>query len=190
MATAKTIKAKYYTKEVLKYLLLCGVFTIAASSPNFSYLLMKKVFSQKKIPKRKAVDTFSYLKRRGLIELKRDGYDMEMALTPGGRKLAGKYQIDDLEIQHPKEWDGKWRLVIFDIPTTSNTIRNVFRRKLKELGFFRLQKSIWIYPFPCQEEIKLLREFLEADKKQIQVLEVSKLEDDQLLRKIFQLKPS
>ena len=101
--------------------------------------------------------------------------------------MAGKYQIDDLQIPRPKKWDKKWRVIIFDIPASSNTIRNVFRRKLKEFGFYPLQKSIWVYPFECTEEIALLRDFLRADKKQIQVLEVSKMEDDRFLRKIFDL---
>jgi len=92
-----------------------------------------------------------------------------------------------LSIARPKKWDGKWRLIIFDIPAASNVIRDVFRGKLKEFGFCQLQKSTWIYPFECTEEIKLLRDFLGADKKEIQVLEISKMEDDRYLRKIFNL---
>ena len=63
----------------------------------------------------------------------------------------------------------------------------MFRRKLKEFGFYCLQQSVWIIPYPCQEEIELLREFLGLNKKQIQVLEVIKLENEAFFKKIFKL---
>ncbi len=181
------IKAKYYTREILKYLLLAGAVYIAASSPYFALNLTKNIFHLKKLKRKNANYTFNYLKKRGLIEIKREGRDIQVALTKEGKKRAGKYQINDLEIEKPKKWDKKWRVAIFDIPVSSGIIRDVFRRKLKEFGFYSLQKSIWVYPYPCQEEIKLLREFLGAEKKQIQVLEVIKLEDDKFLRKHFQI---
>lgn len=180
------IKTKYYSKEVLKYLLLIGAVYIAASSPYFILKLTKNIFRQK-LPRKKIDNTFKYLKRRGLISIKRDGHDVCIALTPEGKKRAGKYQIDDLEIEKLKKWDGKWRIVIFDIPNASRMIRDIFRRKLKEFGFQLLQQSVWVYPFPCQGEIKLLRDFLGLNKRQIQVLEVTKLEEDYFLRKAFQI---
>lgn len=180
------IKAKYYSKEILKYLLLAGAIYIAASSPYFVLSLMKNILKST-APKRKFTYAFNYLKKRGLIEIKKEGHDVIIHLTKEGRKRAGKYQIDDLEIEKSKKWDKKWRMVIFDIPATSRLIRDIFRRKLKEFGFYLLQKSVWIYPYPCKEEIELLREFLGLDRRQIQVLEVTKLENERFLRKHFHL---
>ena len=180
------IKIRYYSKEILKYLLLAGAIYVAASSPYFVLNLMKKI-SKSRPQKRKFTYAFYYLKKRGLIESKREGHDIIIRLTKEGKKRAGKYQINDLEIEKPKKWDGKWRIVIFDIPTTSRLIRNIFRGKLKEFGFYPLQKSVWIFPYPCKEEIELLREFLGLNKRQVQVLEATKLEDDRFLRKHFQL---
>ena len=181
------IKTRYYSKEILKYLLLVGGVYIAASSPYFALNLTKNISQLKKLKRKNASYTFNYLKRRGLIEIKRDGHDVQIALTEEGRRRAGKYQIDDLEIERPKKWDKKWRVVIFDIPDSSRLIRNIFRRKLKEFGFYPLQQSVWIIPFPCRAEIELLREFLGANKKQIQILEVTKLENEKFFKKIFQL---
>ena len=130
---------------------------------------------------------FRYLKKKGLIELRREGNDVAISLTKEGRKRAGKYQIDDLFIERPKKWDGKWRVVAFDIPAVSNLIRNIFRRKLKELGFYRLQQSIWVFPFECKEEIRFLREFLGATPEQIRCIEAAAIEDDAPLRKYFKL---
>jgi len=180
------IKAKYYSKEILKYLLLAGAVYIAASSPYFALNLMKNI-SKPKPQKRKFTNAFNYLKKRGLIEIQRKGHDVCLALTKEGKKRAGKYQIDDLEIEKPKKWDKKWRVIIFDIPVASRMIRDAFRRKLKEFGFQPLQKSVWVYPYSCQEEIELLREFFGLNKRQIQILEVVKLEEDKFFRKIFGL---
>lgn len=187
MASARGIKAKYYSKEILKYLFVAGVLTVAGGGSYAGRSVARKLFQTNKHSQRKKTNSFYYLKKRGLIHMQRDGHDVRIALTKEGRKLAGKYQIDDLSIPRPKKWDEKWRLIVFDIPATSNIIRDVFRGKLKEFGFYQLQKSTWIYPFECKEEIKLLREFLGADRKQIQVLEVSKMEDDSHLRIIFEL---
>ena len=189
------------SKEILKYLLLAGVISVAASSPYFALHLTKNIGKQKnynakidissraryKHNKRKITDAFSYLKKRGFIEVKKENHDTQIALTKEGRKRAGKYKIDDLEIKRPRKWDEKWRLVIFDIPNSQSIKRNAFRRKLKELGFYSLQKSVWAHPFSCGEEVNLLREFLGLDKKQIQVLLVDKIETDSPLRKAYKL---
>ena len=188
MKKVRKIKIKYYSKEILKYLFLTGAVYIAASSPYFVLNLTKNIPNFKKeLSKRKSINAFNYLRRRGLIEMKREGHDVRIALTKKGRKRAGKYQIDDLEIEKPKKWDKRWRVVIFDIPNLSGVARDVFRRKLKEFSFYSLQQSVWVFPYPCQEEIGLLREFLGLNKRQVQVLEATKLEDDRFLRKHFQL---
>lgn len=187
MKSIHKIKIRYYTKEILKYLLLSGAIYIAASSPYFAFYLSRNIFKDKKIVRKKFTSSFWYLKKKGFLYLKREGHDVCVALTKEGKKRAGKYQIDDLYIERPNKWDGKWRIVIFDIPNSSHIIRNIFRRKLKEFGFYLLQKSVWIYPFKCQEEINFLREFLGVNKQQIQVLEVNRLENDNFLRKVFKI---
>ena len=187
MRAVRKIKIKYYTREILKYLLLAGAIYVAASSPSFAFALSRNIFKNKRVPRQKFSSTFWYLKKKGFLQLKKEGHDVCISLTKEGKKRAGKYQIDDLTIERPKRWDGKWRLVVFDIPNSSNIIRDVFRKKLKEFGFYPFQKSVWIYPFQCREEISLLREFFGVNKKQIQVLEVNRLEEDSFLRKKFKI---
>ena len=175
------------SKEILKYLFLVGAIYIAASSPYFIFYLMKNISELKNSKKRKITNAFSYLRRRGFIEIRKEKHDIRIALTEEGEKRAGKYQIDDLEIKNPKKWDRKWRVVIFDIPHEERIKRNAFRRKLKELGFYSLQKSVWVHPYQCKEEIGLLREFFGSGKKQIQILVAEKIENDSYLREFFGL---
>lgn len=186
-------KAIKVSREILKYLFLTGAIFIAASSPYFVAAFIKNIerskqFRGKKFQKKKLESTFQYLRRRGLLEIKKKNYDIIISLTKKGKERAKKYQIDDLKVRIPRKWDRKWRLVIFDIPHFQTTERNAFRRKLKELGFYPLQKSVWLYPFDCKKEIEFLRNFFGIEKDQIQVLLVEKIEDDKKIKKFFNLK--
>lgn len=52
-----------------------------------------------------------------------------------------------------KNWDNKWRVIIFDIPQELHRERIKLRKKLKSLGCHMLQKSVFIFPYPCEEEL-------------------------------------
>src|SRR5437667_2676521 len=55
-----------------------------------------------------------------------------------------------------REWDGRWRLVLFDVPTKQNSYRKRLRRYLQSKGFGYLQNSVWITPDSLEEERKIL----------------------------------
>ena len=188
MRAVRKIKAKHYTRQILVYLLVAGVLGLAGGGPAVGMKATEKIFGTGKSSKKKHTDTFRYLRKRGLVEWRREGHDIVIVLTKEGKKRAGKYQIDELVLEKPRKWDKKWRIVIFDIPNSSTFVRNVFRRKLKELGFYALQKSIWVHPYKCEEEIALLRDFLGSGPEEARVIEATKIERDDLLRKYFDLK--
>lgn len=45
-----------------------------------------------------------------------------------------------------REWDGKWRMVVFDLPENRRGLRNELRRQLRAAKFGGLQGSVWISP--------------------------------------------
>jgi phenylacetic acid degradation operon negative regulatory protein len=57
----------------------------------------------------------------------------------GGRDPARQYQ---------RGWDGKWRMILFDLPESKRGLRNELRRQLKSAQFGGLQKSVWVSPDP------------------------------------------
>lgn len=180
------MKAKN-SRKILEFLLIAGVVSIAATSPYFLHHLAKiilKMRQYKLSDKQKFNSAFNYLKKNGLIKIEKDGYDIKIFLTPRGEKRIKKYKIDDLKIIEPNKWDGKWRIVIFDISNNQRVERNAFRKKLKELGFYSLQKSVWLHSFDCKKEIGILREFFGLNLKQIIVFSVDKIEDDLLVKNI------
>ena len=75
--------------------------------------------------------------------------------------------------------------MIFDISQLKKFYREAFRGRLKELGFFPLQKSVWVYPFDCQAEIELLREFFGLSEKEIRLVVAESIGDDSKLKKFF-----
>lgn len=75
---------------------------------------------------------------------------------------------------------------MFDIPHEAKLIRDSFRRKLKNIGFVAFQKSIWIYPYPCENEIDFVTEYLKIGKY-LTLLTV-RIENDLPLREKFNLK--
>jgi len=101
--------------------------------------------------------------------------------------MAGWLQIDALKIKHPQKWDTKWRLVIFDISHLKKKYREAFRGKLKELGFWYLQKSVWLHPFECRDEIALLRDFFGLTKNEVRLITAEDIERDEEFAKHFKV---
>jgi hypothetical protein len=188
-------KYKYYikqpraeiVKDMLYWLLTVGAVYIAASSPRFIPGLLKAYQRWKKYPRKKVCDTFSRLRRQGLIETRMDGNQIHISLTEEGRKKAGHFQINDLKIKKPKTWDGKWRIVIFDIVELKKRHREAFRGKLKELGFRLLQKSVWLHPFDCEAEIDLMGDFFGLNKNDLQLIVAEKIENEAKIKEWFKI---
>ena len=182
------------TKKILQGVLIIGAICIAASSPYFSFYLaknLKQILRKRKLLQKRYKDpkfnnAFYYLRKRGYLDIKTHRGQIYISLTKEGKKRAGKYLIDDLEIKKPKFWDKKWRIVIFDIPNLTKAKREALRGKLKELGFFKLQQSVWVCPYDCQKELGLLRDFFGLNQKELKLI-TGKIEQDNFIKRIFKL---
>jgi hypothetical protein len=131
------------------------------------------------------------LKKRKLIEVvsEKDGH-IRVNLTNKGKKRVKEFTLENLSISKPKKWDRKWRVLIFDVPTHPkklNIARAALREKIKELGFYRLQHSAWIFPYPCEDEILLVAEIFGVTRY-IEILTVDKLLHESRIRSFFNLK--
>jgi len=140
-----------------------GVLLITLAAPGALQLL--KPFLRKY---KKRVQQPGYIQQRfrdladkGLITIGDTGDRTRITLTKLGKKQILEYQVDEMEIDVPLKWDSKWRVVIFDIPESRKTHRDVFRRKLIDLGFERIQDSVWRHKYPCSKEIEFLAHLYE-----------------------------
>jgi hypothetical protein len=113
------------------------------------------------------------LEKKKLIKFTDAG---SFVLTKGGKDILLKFEIDDIKLPdfNPREWDGKWRVLIFDIPEIIRAARDVFRNKIQELQFYNLQKSVYVTPKPCEKEILKLARMLGIEKS-VHILETIKL---------------
>ncbi len=133
---------------------------------------------------RMAQKTFYNMRRYRFIRRTKD--NSSYVLTPKGEKKLQFILIDEVVIKNPKKWDGKWWLVMYDLPIRFKKARNAFRWKLQDLGFFQFQKSAWAYPYPCEREMLFVADFYGV-RKHIAILEVNKIFDDSKMRTHFGL---
>lgn len=137
--------------------------------------------------RRKFRRTVLYAKKHGYIGIKERGDELTITLSELGQNKALRYSVDDMHIETPAVWDRKWRVVMFDIPEEMRLARNVFKDKLDEMGFAALQKSFYIHPFPCHNEIEFLRSLYSINQF-VKMLVVERLEGEDELKKRFELK--
>jgi len=188
-------KYKYYfkkpkseiVKDILYWLFVAESVIITATSPYFFRNILKVSKNLKKYPRKKVYDTFYYLRKHGFLEITQKNHQIYISLTREGKKKAGLFQIDSLKIKRPKKWDGEWRIVIFDIAQLKKIYREALRGKLKELDFYPLQKSVWIYPFDCRAEIELLKDFFGLSENEIRLIVAENIGNDKKLKEIFKL---
>ena len=126
------------------------------------YLLKRaKGKEQEKLLESRNVSRAIYrLKKRKQIRIMKSGAKTIIKLTERGRKRKLEYEYENIKVPQPKTWDKKWRLLMFDIPHKIKQARDTFRWKLKDLGFVPFQKSVWVYPYPCKDEIDFIAEYL------------------------------
>ncbi len=85
-------------------------------------------------------------------------------LTEKGKKRVITFNFSRMEVKVPEVWDGLWHMVIFDIPEKYKTARLSLRDKLLALGFFQCQKSVYIHPFSCADEVDFISNFFEVGR--------------------------
>ncbi len=122
--------------------------------------------------------------KKGLLELKND----QLIITQHGRRYLLKcLSLGEKERLDNKKWDKKWRVIIFDVPETKRFDRNNIRQALVSIGFLRLQNSVWVYPYNCEDLINLLKTDTETEKDVIYMI-VDQIENDEEIKKYFGLK--
>jgi CRISPR-associated endonuclease Cas2 len=171
-------------RVALKMLGVGGLFGTVIVAPNAVGAYTKLVGSLLEDgPTR--VRVYKELKRQDLIQIteEKDGIRLGLSMKAAHKLLA--IGADEVVILPMKKWDYHWRLVCFDIPAGKTSERLYFNRRLHELGFTMLQRSMWIHPFECIDQIKLITDCVQLTKY-ISVLEVTKLDEKStkmLLRK-------
>ena len=117
--------------------------------------------------------------------LKKDSKGL-LIITEAGRKKLSLQKFSHYRIEKPRKWDGRWRVITFDIPERRKKIRDQVRLTLTNIGFVRLQDSVWVYPYNCEDLIALLKSDMGIGKDLLYLI-VDSIENDTILKKHFDL---
>lgn len=111
---------------------------------------------------------------------------MKIILTEKGRKQARRLNLlgNSIKFKKPKRWDGKWRLVIFDIPEKDRSFRNILREHLRNLKFYKLQHSVFVSPYPFEKQMLELIEIY-SSQPYVRVITATKIDNESSLKRYF-----
>ncbi|MEW5907658.1 MAG: hypothetical protein AB1643_00530 [Patescibacteria group bacterium] len=176
-----------YRKKIL-LMLLAGVALGLTYSPRGQKKILKAFIKDwKNIERDRLYYLLNEFKYERLIDYQESSNGtIKVILTENGKKKALQYDFDEIKIKKPSQWDGKWRLVIFDIPERIRKGRDALRDKLKDLDFYELQKSVWVHPYPCEDEINFITEVFDL-RSYIRFAEIIKITNEAKLKLHFKL---
>ncbi|MBI2673729.1 MAG: hypothetical protein HYX23_00390 [Candidatus Zambryskibacteria bacterium] len=110
-----------------------------------------------------------------------------LAITEKGRRQLNTLEACNFNLKKPKHWDRKWRVIIFDIGEKQRRTRDRLRITLSKIGFVKLQKSVWVYPYDCEDFVILLKTNFELGRNLLYLV-VDEIENDTWLKKFFGFK--
>lgn len=176
-------------KFILGFLIAGPVLVAGAALPGL-LSEFNRFEKRKKYSKKQLQNAYRNLHYRKLIEIIQEGDEkFKVQLTNKGQKRVKEFSFEFLEIKKPNKWDGKWRILMFDIPSKPkiyNQARNALRAKIKDLGFYQMQKSVWVYPYECEDEILFIAELFQI-QKYIEIITAEKLLHEEKIKRAFGL---
>ena len=152
-------------------------------------ILRRRLFPKdaKGSPARRIRQALQRLEAQGMIKRQTAARGWAAVLTEEGKRFAKKlHAAESIRIRPPRVWDQKWRIVIFDIWERRRGVRDKLRRMLEKAGFRRIQNSVWVCPYDCEELVAFLRADLRLGES-ILYLIAEGVENDTKLRKLFRL---
>lgn len=192
---SKQIDKKFLDKkyamatEILKFV---GAGLFLASSfaiPNLPKLLTpffneneKEAYKRFNIPYLKR--TLARLEKQKLVETYTENGCEVVKITESGKEKILRMSLNELIVEKPKEWNGKWWLVSYDIPNYLTSKRKIVTEYLKVWKFFPLQRSLFLHAYPCKEQVNFLKMYLRLDKY-IRIIKADYIENDNVFRDFF-----
>lgn len=171
---------------LLRTLYIGGMLTVAVLAPKMTRILgspdrgkpnRRELYGRIKAARNR-------LKQRGLVRENEDG---RIELTKQGQAHIERILMREYEIPAPVLWDGKWHILFFDIHERRRRVRAQLRSLLQGAGFVRLQDSVWVHPYPCDEFVTIVRAHLSSGVGELRHITADALESDRALRHHFHL---
>lgn len=183
-------KIKKVSSLVLSVLAIAGIVSLAVVAPNILAAVGAVMKSSGRKPSRQDKITqttraFYYLKRSGLVKFSPTGKEILVSLSELGKKKFEKLNVDLTEVKKSLHWNGKWWQVAADVPTKNyRQGADRLRRKLKDMKFYPLQRTLWIYPYDPRKEIEYLSNYYGIGQF-VTVMEIKRMDkqdEEQIMR--------
>ena len=192
MKKMRTEKRRVYLPMrnlILRTLAVGGVMSVALVAPKTLTLLkhLDRSAANRKNMYRRITQAIANLEYAGMVQTSGERGQRRVSLTEKGRATIETIYASEYRIPEPAFWDGKWRIVMFDIREKRRKVRLRLRMLLSSAGFVRLQDSVWVYPYPCDEFISLVRAHLKSGTGEMLSFVAEALESDRRLREHFRL---
>ena len=179
----KRSKKENLQKIILGSVAAAGILSISLVAPNVIGAMNKLGILPNLRRKEYISSSASKLTKRGLMKFENGYY----RLTNEGERILRRWKLSDYKLKKPQKWDKKWRIIIYDI---SEKKKGKIRRQIFDLfrnaGFYRLQDSIWVYPYDCEDIIGLLKTDFGIGKETLYIIG-DEIENDKHLREYFDL---
>ncbi len=162
-----------------------GVLSVAMLAPNVLQALPALMGRKNYQVRFQARTALGRLIAKGHVRKNQKG---SFEITDAGRRhLLVQEASLDRSAAKKRRWDGQFRLVLFDIPEKRRGTRDRLRIMMNNFGFLRLQDSVWISPYDCEDIIALVKAELRVGKDILYAV-VSQVENDRWIRDHFGLK--
>lgn len=161
-------------KTVLQTVAFSGVLSAALLASNILRALRKSGGEPRPRQTEVIKRARERLLARGLLTFTKNRY---LQLTPKGKSELARLERTNYRLRKPTRWDGKWRILIFDISERRRWLRDRVRATLIAIGFKRLQYSVFIYPYDCEDVVVLLKADFKIGKDLLYMI-VDELEND------------
>lgn len=164
--------AKNFSKELIELTakqVLLSLFDVAAIFGSFDHRrryarAYEEYLAWRAKDYQRFYNIFYRLRVAGLITVYHQDKEKFIELTDVGKRKIARYLFEDGKIPLPRSWDGKWRIIIFDIPEDHKYVREIVRGLLTRIGCYQLQKSVYVYPHECIGVVRYLEQCYGIDR--------------------------
>ncbi len=180
----RKIRIAKVQKAILYALAASGGITMALVAPNALQVLKQFGWIKtKRNPYYTVNESVLRLQTGGFVRKDSRGF---LYLTEKGERRISEFGLTGFHLKKPKRWDKKWRVVSFDIKEKKKGVREQLRTTLTAIGFVRLHRSVWVYPYDCHDLITLLKADYEIGNDVLYIVS-EYIENDGLLRRHFKV---
>jgi len=163
-----------------------GIIATAMIAPNIFQALPRITGDSHRLTYR-AKTAVGRLAQKGLVRfVERNGGRYAEITEKGRRLLFLEEEKVSMHKNRKRRWDKRYRIVMFDVPQYRRATRDRLRSYMKEYGLLRIQNSVWLYPYDCEELIALLKAELRIGKDVLYAV-VESIENDGWIKKHFRL---